>query len=122
MAVRAHFALHIKIVEQHKLTRQLVVIGSDPFREKAEGGIAVSLGHIAQHLIVSSVLFDDIDAIFDGARITWPAGNGIALEFGLGRSAFSARQAMISLGGMSFHLLHELVAPRQFNDAQSPLK
>ncbi len=66
MAVGAHVAIDVEIVEQHKLARQLVMVGADIFLEEAQRRIALALADIAQHLIIGTIFFDDIEHMLDG--------------------------------------------------------
>ena len=77
MAVGAHLALDIKIVEQHEFARELVVVGRDFFTEQTQARIAVALRQIAQDLVVGAVLLDDVDAILDRAGFTHSSGNRV---------------------------------------------
>ena len=78
VAIGADFAFDIKIIQQHKLTRQLVVVGRGPLGKQAELRIAIALRKIAQHLIVSSVLFDDVKTVLERACLARLQWNGIA--------------------------------------------
>ncbi len=78
MAVGTHFGIHIKIIQQHETPCQLVLVGSDHFREKAEIRIPVAFGHVPQHLVVGPVLLDDIEHVFDRTGIPHFLRNGIA--------------------------------------------
>ena len=66
MAVGAHIAVHIEIIEQHELARDLVFVGRDLFPEQHEGGIAVAFLHIPEHLVVGAVFLNDVDDVLDG--------------------------------------------------------
>src|SRR5438034_8346554 len=57
MPIRRVDAVAIKVVEQHKSLGQGVVIGRNKLRINTEAGIAISLRHVAKHLVVSFVLF-----------------------------------------------------------------
>ena len=65
MAVDAHFPVAVEIVKDHILLRQGVLIGRDLLAEDSERRIAVSLGQIAELLIVGAILFDDVDDVLD---------------------------------------------------------
>jgi len=54
------------------------MVGRNPFREQAQPGIAVALGHVAEHLVVGAVLLDDVDAVLDGTGIAHLGRDGIA--------------------------------------------
>ena len=74
MSVGAHLALDIKIVEHHKLARELVVVGRDFFAEQTQARIAVALRHVAKDLVIGAVLLDDVNAMLDRAGITHSSG------------------------------------------------
>src|SRR2546423_5560510 len=69
VAIAALHARAISIVEQHKFAGDLVLVRSAFFSEDAEIGIAVSLLHVAEHLVVSAVLLQDINHVFEKARL-----------------------------------------------------
>ena len=72
MAVGAHVAIHVKVVEQDELARQRVLIGRDLLAEKHQVGRAIAFFHVPQHLVVGPVLLDDIDHVADrGARVAF---------------------------------------------------
>ncbi len=68
MSVGAYVAIHVKIVEQHELTSQLVMIRADVFLKETERWIACAFSDVAQHLIVAAILLHDIDHVFDGRK------------------------------------------------------
>src|SRR5207247_8493900 len=69
--------LDIKIVEQHELARELVVVGCDFFTEQTQPRIAVALRQVAKDLVVGAVLLDDVNAILDRAGSTHSGGNRV---------------------------------------------
>ncbi len=69
VAIGAHFAIGIKVVEQHKLCGQLVLIGGIFFAKKQQRSIAIATRNITKYLIVSSVFFDDVKHVFDRRRL-----------------------------------------------------
>ena len=71
MAIGADVRVDIKVIEEHKLAGQLVMIGRDVFPEQEKRGIAVAFFHIAQYLIVGAVLLHDINDMLDrGKRVS----------------------------------------------------
>ena len=56
------------IVEQDKLPAKLVLIRSNALAKNAKPLVTVALLHISQHLIVRSVLFDDINHVLEHRR------------------------------------------------------
>src|SRR5438445_13796726 len=77
MSISADFAFDIKIIQQHKLTRQLVVIRRDALGKQAKLGVAISLWKIAEDLIVSPILLDDIKTVANRTRLPWLERNRI---------------------------------------------
>ena len=65
MTIAGYFSAVIKIVEHAKLSRQLMLVRSDVLAEHDEGGIAVAGSEIPEHLIISAVLLDDVNYVFD---------------------------------------------------------
>src|SRR5205823_5592161 len=63
MTVRRDFAVAVKIVQEHELTRQPVVVRRDLLGENTEARIAVAFRHIAEKLVVRAVLLDDSPAM-----------------------------------------------------------
>src|SRR5438309_1481890 len=78
MPIRTHISVHVKVVEQNKLTRELMVIGRDFLVEERKRAVSIALAEIAKNLIISSILFDDINNVFDGRRLTGLARNRVA--------------------------------------------
>ena len=70
MPVRAHVAIDVEVIEEHKFACQLVMVGADVFLEETERRIALALSDIAQHLIVAAIFFDDIEHMLDGGGNT----------------------------------------------------
>src|SRR5262249_39117167 len=66
MPVDAYFAVAIEIVQDHKLLRQAVLVGSNLAPKDGQAGIPVAFGQIAEYLIVGAVLFDDVDDVLNG--------------------------------------------------------
>jgi hypothetical protein len=89
--VRANVAIHIKVVEQHELARQLVMVGTGIFLKKTQRRIAFALAEVTQHLIVGAILFDDIEHMLDGGGNT----RGILVEHLIG-----IRGVRLHLGGV----------------------
>ena len=75
MAVGPEDAGTVGIVQQHELAGQLVLVRRDPFAKDAQLRIAIPLRHVAQHLIVGAVFFDDVDDVPDQARLADPLGH-----------------------------------------------
>ena len=81
VAVDAHLAVAIEVVQQHVVAGQLVVVGRDVLAVHDECRIAVArraaLGilEIAEHLVVGAVLLDDVEHVLDGAFPARLVGN-----------------------------------------------
>jgi len=69
VAVGAQDAAAIRVVEQHELADELVMIRCDPFTEDAEGGVAVALRQITESLVVGPVPLNDIHDVPDGVGL-----------------------------------------------------
>ena len=76
MAVGAEDAGAIRIVEQHKIPDQLMLVGRDLLAKCAERRRAVALREIAQNLIVGAVFLDDIHDVLEDAGLADTLGNG----------------------------------------------
>ena len=68
MPVGADVGVHVEVVEQHELARQLVQVGRDVFAEQHQRGVAIAFLHVAQHLVVGAVLLHDVDDVLDGRQ------------------------------------------------------
>ena len=66
VSVDTHFPIAVKVVEQHPLIGDGVMIRRDVLSEDRKPRIAVALLHIAEHLIVGAILLDDVDHVLDG--------------------------------------------------------
>ena len=71
MAIRADLPVYIKIIQQHKFPGESMLIGSDLLPKQYKTGVAIALGHIAQHLVIGPVFFNDIKDMFDRRRIPY---------------------------------------------------
>src|SRR5258708_30511827 len=65
VAIDGDLAIAIKIVECDVFMDERVLVGGNLFAEDGEGGIAVGALDVAEYLVVGSVLFDDVDDVFD---------------------------------------------------------
>src|SRR5262249_12975145 len=65
VAVGRDFGVDVEVVEQYEFARQRMLIRRRFLSEKAKARIAVAFFHIAQHLIVSAILLDHVDHVFD---------------------------------------------------------
>ncbi len=71
-------AIAVQVVQQHEIAAELeLVIGRDLFAEQGQARVAVTSRHVTENLVVGSVLFDDVDHIFD--RRGSPTFVGIAV-------------------------------------------
>ena len=78
MAVGADFGVHVEIVQQDELAGELVQVGRDALGEEAQLRVAVALRQVAEDLVVGAVFLDDVDAVFDRARLGragWGSGS-----------------------------------------------
>jgi hypothetical protein len=91
VTVGADGGFRVKIVEQDEVTGQLMLVRRHFFREQTEVRVAVAFLHVAQDLIVRAVLLDDVEDIFDGARV---AGRQAESGLSLGRAAVTEVSAL----------------------------
>ena len=78
VAVGAYLAVNIEIVQEHELPGQRVVIRGNALGKNAQPRLAVALRNIAENLVVGAVFLDDVDAVFDRARLAKLARDRIA--------------------------------------------
>ncbi len=78
MTVGAHLGVDVKIVQQHELPRQGVVVRRYFFGKKTQARVTVTLRHISEHLIVGAILFDNVKNILYRRGPANRARNGIA--------------------------------------------
>jgi hypothetical protein len=69
MAFGAQDTGAVGIIQEHKFTYQLVQVGGDVLAKDAKIRVAVALGHIAQHLVVTAVLLDAVDDVLKHAGL-----------------------------------------------------
>src|SRR5581483_8444819 len=83
--------------------------------------IAIAALHVAENLVISPVLLDDVNHVFDGTRATGPGWNRIA---GGRRNLRHAllRRAQIRLRRVGGELFGKLLSPGQIDDAQGAWK
>ena len=116
--VGAHLALHVKIIERHEIARERMVVRRHVLAENAQRRIAVALAEIAEHLIESAVLLDDVDHVFDRRRIADLARDWI--PFQLRRLDFPRRLRHARVGdpALLLQLCGQLILlGRQLHDA-----
>src|SRR5262245_19868037 len=90
-------------------------------REEAEIRVAISLGHIAKDLVVSAILFDDVNAMLDGAGVAELRRDGITYRRLYTHARIgSERRALEHFIGPGRHLLRQFFGRRQVHDAQRP--
>ena len=65
MPVGADIRIHVEVIEQHKLTCQLVVIRRRLLIEQRKRRITVAFAERSQNLIVGAILLHDIDHMLD---------------------------------------------------------
>ena len=76
MPVRAQDARAVRVVEQHELVDQLVLIRSDLLAKDAQVGTASSLLQRTKDLVIRAILLDDVHDVFDQARFADPFRDG----------------------------------------------
>ena len=77
MPIGTHFAIHIKIVQQHEFACEGMMVRRYQFREEAETGLTISLWKIAQDLVVCTILFNDVNAMRNGRGVPQLGWNGV---------------------------------------------
>ena len=123
VAIGADFTLDVKVVEQHKVARQPVVVGSDALVEQAKARVAIAFGQVAEDLIVGAIFLDDVNAILDRSGLTHFNGDRIVgRALGSDAKVRLYRAATIRLRGPGGQLVLELVALRQVDDLQRAKK
>src|SRR5207248_1400485 len=75
VSIRTEDGRAVGVVQEHEVTRQLVQVGRDFFREDAERRIAVAAAIITEHLVVSAILFQDINDVPEDARLADALGH-----------------------------------------------
>src|ERR1700737_2057793 len=65
VAVTGHVAAIIEIVEDAELTGEFVLVGSDILAVHGQRAIAVASAEIAEDLIVSTILFNNVNHVMD---------------------------------------------------------
>src|SRR5260370_37573683 len=69
MAVRAEYSRAVCIIEQHEIPNHFVLVWRESLTKDAQRSIAIALFQIAKHLIVGAVLLDNINNMFEHARL-----------------------------------------------------
>src|SRR5256884_4524852 len=70
MAVARDLSAVIKVVEHAKLQRQLMLVRGNVLTIESQRGIAVAHFEVAEHLVISAILFNDVDHIANRIRAT----------------------------------------------------
>ena len=108
MAVGADLALDVKVVQEHELAGQGVVVGRDGLGEQADVRIAVAFFHVAEDLVVGAVFLDDVDDVLDRRRLADLGGDRVSgggARSGHGRRIASPqRAALVNRLGIGGHL------------------
>jgi hypothetical protein len=78
----------VEIIEEHKRIGQPVLVRGDVVAEHDERGVAISLFHVAEDLIVRAVLFHHVDHMLDERRLSGAPWNGHRRHVGC-RGGFS---------------------------------
>src|SRR5258708_6341165 len=55
VAIGADFRIHIKIIQEDKITGQGMFVGRDLIPEKTKAAVAVAFGHVAQHVCIGTI-------------------------------------------------------------------
>src|SRR5262249_42128264 len=83
MAIGAQHARAISVIQKDKVTDDFVLVGSHVLAKDTQILAAISFSNVAEHLVVSPVLLDDINHMLDERRLahsfrhgprchTWP--------------------------------------------------
>src|SRR6266852_2169152 len=103
MSVDADFAITIKIVQSNELLGQSMLIRRDGASKDRETSIAIALGKVAEHLVVGTVLFDDVNNVLyrrSSANLT-RNNRGRTGFFGLSQKRIIIRRVGDDLFGIS---------------------
>jgi hypothetical protein len=68
VAVVADLGIDVEAVEEDELGSEGVSVRSRLLAEEGQVGVAVSLRHVAEDLVVGSVLADHVEDVPDGGR------------------------------------------------------
>ena len=118
VAIGTHFALDVEVVEQHELAGESMMVRGDGFGKQAQGGIALPLRHVAQHLIVGAVFFDDVNAMANGRGVAGDQRHGVSRPQRCRRCRRAARQGS---RGVPLQLpLQVFAILGQLDDGQGP--
>src|SRR2546422_820765 len=81
MSIDADFTIAIQVIQQDIIARELVLIGRHILAVHYQIGVSVSGGFalrilkITEYLIISAILFNDVENVLYRARLTDPIGN-----------------------------------------------
>src|SRR5437773_5740241 len=119
VTIGRHLAVAVKIIQEDELAHQLMVIGRDSLAHETQAGIAVAGGDVAEHLIISPIFFNDVNAMFDRTWIAYFPRDGIVIGGACaGRQVGPKWTASIGLLAVGRHLFRRW----QVKNAQSSLK
>src|SRR5262252_1265761 len=65
VAVGTNVSVDEEIVVEDKIARQSVMVRSLGFSEQNQARVPVSLSHVAEHLIVGAIFFQDIENVLN---------------------------------------------------------
>ena len=83
VAIGAADAGAVSVIEQHEFARQFVLVRGDTFVQRRRAMDLRFLRHVAKNLIVSAILFDDVDDVLED--------RGSPTRSGTGRGGWSLR-------------------------------
>ena len=75
MAVLGNLAVAVEVVQKHELLRQCVLIRRHLAPEEHQFRVAIALWEVAENLVVSAVLFENVNYVLDRARLADALGN-----------------------------------------------
>ena len=112
VTVHAHLAIAVQVVEQDVVTRDGVLVRRDVLAINRDLGIAIADGlavrilHVAQHLVIGAVLFDDVEHMLDRAGIAHLRGDhAVVFHDGLAQGLRRVRAVLPHLRRVACHLL-----------------
>ena len=70
MAICAHIRIYVEIIQQDKIARQLMVVRGHILPKQDQRCVAITFLHVPQNLIVSPVLFHNVQHVLNGATRT----------------------------------------------------
>src|SRR6185436_18125509 len=100
MAVLRDLAVAIKIVENHRFAGKLMTIGRNVFSEQGQIRIAIAFSQVAEDLVKSAILANDVEHVLDLWKDLVGDSFGVCLVY----VGFGSRKVSFDLRGVSCKL------------------